>query len=106
MILLAIISKVEVIVSNGNFKKLELHRQGIYGFIQVFSSSELKALVIVSDQILSCVHPSVCPTFSTSSPDHWATFNQTWLKVSLGEGDSSFCYNEGPSPFSRGDTYI
>ena len=64
----------------------------------VFSSPELKAQVSFSDH-LSSVRPSVCPsvrlsvcklfTFSSSSPEPLGQFQQTWHKVSLGEGDSS-----------------
>ena len=36
--------------------------------------------------------------------NHWANFNQTWHKVSLGEGDSSFFKWRAP-PFSRVDNY-
>ena len=35
--------------------------------------------------------------------NHWANFNQTWHKASLGDGDSSFCSNKGSRPFPRGD---
>mgnify|MGYP003687930543 CR=1 FL=1 len=36
--------------------------------------------------------------------NHWANFNQTWRKVSLGEG-IQVCWNIRPSPFSRGNNY-
>ena len=36
--------------------------------------------------------------------NYWANFNQTWHKVSQGEGDSSL-FNEGPCPFPKGDNY-
>ena len=36
--------------------------------------------------------------------NHWANLNQTWHKVSLGEGIEVYS-NEGPCPFSRGDNY-
>ena len=59
----------------------------------MFSSPELKAQVSFSDQLSSVV----CPSFHLSVifshvylllQNHWATFNQNWHKVSLGEGDS------------------
>jgi hypothetical protein len=34
--------------------------------------------------------------------NHWAKFNQTWHKSSLGEG-IQFCSNEGGCPSPRGD---
>ena len=83
--------------------------------LHIFSSPELKAQVSFSDHLLSGVCLSLCLsvcklfTFSTSSPDHWANFNQTWHKASLGEGDLSLfkfqSLNKGPRPFPRGDNY-
>ena len=72
-----------------------------------FSSPEPKALVSSSDQKLSVVVIVVVVNFSYFHlllQNHWANFNQTWHKASLGEGNSSFS-NEGPCPFSRGDNY-
>ena len=67
-----------------------------------FSSPELKAQVSFSDHLSSVVclsvHPSVRPSvclsvnfshFHLLLQNDWANFNQTWHKVSLGEGDSS-----------------
>ena len=62
----------------------------------VFSSPELKAQVSFSDHLSSgvclSVRPSVCLSVNFSHfhlllQNHWANFNQTWHKVSLGEGD-------------------
>ena len=36
--------------------------------------------------------------------NHWANFNQTWQKASLGEEDSSWS-NKDPSFFPRGNNY-
>jgi hypothetical protein len=33
-----------------------------------------------------------------------AKFNQTWYKLSLGKGNSSFS-NKGPGPLQRGDNH-
>ena len=85
-------------------------------FWPFFSSPETKAQVSFSDQNLSvvcrrCCH---CPrcwhwyelfTFSSSSPNNWANFNQTWHKASLGEGDSIYFSYEGARLFPRGDNY-
>ena len=58
----------------------------------VFSSPELKAQVSFSDHLSSVVCPSVClckfSHFHLLLQNHWANFNQTWHKVSEGEGDS------------------
>ena len=67
-----------------------------------FSSPELKAQVSFSDHLSSVVCLSVClsvhlsvrPSVNFSHfhlllQNHWANFNQTWHKASLGEGDSS-----------------
>ena len=47
---------------------------------------------------------SVCKfsTFSSSSQNHWTSFNQTWHQESLGKVDSN-CTNEEPRTLSRGD---
>ena len=61
----------------------------------VFSSPELKAQVSYSDCPLSVVSLSVCLSvckllhFRLLLQNHWANFNQTWHKSSLGGGDSS-----------------
>ena len=59
----------------------------------VFSSPEQKAQVSFSDQNLSfvrcCCYCHKLFTLSSSSPDHWANFNQTCHNASLGEGNSS-----------------
>ena len=60
----------------------------------VFSSPELKAQVSFSDRLLSVVRPSVCSSVNFSHfhlllKNHWANFNQTWHKASLGDRDSS-----------------
>ena len=59
----------------------------------------------------SSVCPSVCPSvrlsvcnfshFHLLLQNHWANFNQTWHKASLGEGDSSLFKWRAP-PFSKG----
>ena len=54
--------------------------------------------------------PSVCPSVNFSYfrlllKNHWANFNQTLYKASLGEGDSSFFQMKGPALFPRGDNY-
>ena len=59
-----------------------------------FSSPELKAQVSFSDHLSSVVRLSVCLSVNLSHfhlllQNHWANFNQTWHKVSFGEGDSS-----------------
>ena len=70
-------------------------------YLVTFSSPELKAQVSFSDQNLSSVPRRCCcrklSTFSSSSPEPLGQNNQTWVKASLGEGDSR------PRPFSRGD---
>ena len=85
--------------------------QSKYNFIFI-SSPELKAQVSFSDH-LSSICLSVClsvrlsvnfSNFSSSSQNHWANFNQTWHKASLGRG-VQFCSKEGPRPFLRGDNY-
>ena len=58
-----------------------------------FSSPELKAQVSFSDH-QSSVCPSICLSVNFSHfqlllQKHWANFNQTWHKISPGEGDSS-----------------
>ena len=57
-----------------------------------FSSTEPKAQVSFSEQNLSVV-------LHLLLQNHWANFNQTWHKASLGEVYS----NGGPRPFPRGD---
>ena len=42
--------------------------------------------------------------FNLLFQNHWANFNQTWHKASLGEGDLSL-FKWGPHPFPRGDNY-
>ena len=44
-------------------------------------------------------------TFSLLLQNHWANFNQTWHKASLGPWVKKIqvCSNEGPHPFPRGD---
>ena len=57
-----------------------------------FSSPELKAQVSFSDHLSSVVCLFVCLSvhlFHILLQNHWANFNQTWHKASLGEGDSS-----------------
>ena len=61
----------------------------------VFSSPELKAQVSFSDHLSSVVCPSVRLSVNFSYfrlllQNHWANFNQTWHKASMGGGDSSF----------------
>ena len=53
------------------------------------SSSELKASVSFSDRLLPVVRPSSVCRFHLLK-DHWANFNQTWRKASLGEGYLKF----------------
>jgi hypothetical protein len=75
---------------------------------KIFSSPDLKAQVSYSDRLLSvvclsgrlsvclAVRPSVCLSvckllhFRLLLQNHWANFNQTRHKSSLGGGDSSF----------------
>ena len=72
---------------------LEQEKQNV-----VFSSPELKAQVSFSDHLSSVVCLSVCLSvrlsvnfshFHLLLQNHWANFNQTWHKASLGEGDAS-----------------
>ena len=73
--------------------------------IMIFSSPELKAQVSFSDHLSSILCLSVRPSIRLSIclsvrlsvnfshfhlllQNHWAKFNQTWDKASLGEGDS------------------
>ena len=91
------------------FLRLGFHFLGV--IIKVFfSSPELKAQVSFSDRLSSGVCPSVrlsvCPSvnfsyFQLLLKNHWTNFNQTWHKVSLGEGDSSLFKCRAP-PFSKG----
>jgi hypothetical protein len=76
--------------------------------INIFSSPELKAQVSYSDRRLSVVRLSVrlsvCKLlhFRLLLQNHWANFNQTWHKSSLGEG-FQVCSNEGDRLSPRGD---
>ena len=74
----------------------------------VFSSPELKAQVSFSDHLSSVVCPSVClckfSHFHLLLQNHWANFNQTWHKVSEGEGDSRL-FKWRPRPSKRGDNW-
>ena len=74
----------------------------------VFSSPELKAQVSFSDHLSSVVCPSVClckfSHFHLLLQNHWANFNQTWHKVSEGEGDSRL-FKWRPRPSQRGDNW-
>jgi hypothetical protein len=65
-------------------------------YFKVFSSPELKAQVSFSDGLLSGI-PSICKLlhFRLLLHNHWANFNQTWHKSSLGEGDSSLFKGRG-----------
>jgi hypothetical protein len=70
---------------------LELRKKSrIISFPHFFSSPELKAQVSYSDHPLSVVRLSVCKLlhFRLLLQNHWANFNQTWHKSSLGGGDS------------------
>ena len=65
---------------------------------KLFSSPELKAQVSFSDRLSSVVCLSVnFSYFRLLLQNHWANFNQTWHKASLGEGDSS--QMKGPALF-------
>ena len=60
----------------------------------IISSPELKAQVSFSDHLSSVVCLSVRLSVNFSHfhlllQNHWANFNQTWHKVSQGEGDSN-----------------
>ena len=60
----------------------------------VLSSPELKAHMSFSDHLSSVVCLSIRLSVNFSHfhlllQNHWANFNQTWHKASLGEGDSS-----------------
>ena len=64
-----------------------------------------------SDHMAFVVCPSVFRptvykffTFHLLLKNQWANFNQTSLKASFGDGDSSFL-NERSRPFSRGYIY-
>ena len=53
--------------------------------------AHLKAQVSFSDRLLSVVRLTICLShFHLLLQNHWANFNQTWHKASLGEGNSSF----------------
>ena len=80
----------------------------------LFSSPELKAQVSFSDRrssvVCLSVPPSVCPSvclsvnfsyFRLLLQNHWANFNQTWHKASLGREDSSLFKWRVP-PVSKG----
>ena len=84
----------------------------IYFLQWFFSSPELKAQVSFSYRLSSVVCPSVRSSvclsvnfsyFQLLLKNHWANFNQTWHKASLGKRDSSLLKNERPRPFPRGD---
>jgi hypothetical protein len=65
--------------------------------IKLLSSPELKAQVSFSDRLLS-VDLSVCKLLHFRLlQNHWANFNQTWHKLSLGGGFLNFS-NEGDCP--------
>ena len=79
-----------------------------------FSSPELKAQVSFSDRLPFVVCLSVRPSvrlfvrlsvnfsyFRLLLQNHWANFNQTWQKASLGGGDSSL-FKWKATPFSKG----
>ena len=71
--------------------------------IQDINSPELKAQVSFSDHNLSIVHCR-CRKFSDfllRLQNHWANFNQTWYKASLGKGDSNL-YKWRTTPLSKG----
>ena len=73
---------------------------------QLFSSPELKAQVSFSNQNLFVVVIVVGVVVNFSHfhlllQNHWANFNQTWHKASLGEGNSSLFKLRAP-PFSKG----
>ena len=95
---------------NNGFTFLELKNdQKIYVADSFSSSPELKAQVSFSDRLSSVVCLSVRLSVNFSHgplllQKHWANFNQTWHKASLGEVDSSF-FNEWPIAFPRGDNY-
>ena len=74
---------------------------------EYFSSPEPQAQVSFSDHNLSVVVVIAVVNFSHFHlllQNHWANFNQTWHKSSLGDEDLSFL-NEGSRPFPRGDNY-
>ena len=61
--------------------------------------------------LIACRPLFVCPSvhlsvyfyfFPLLLKNHWANFNQTWHKASLGKRDTSL-FNEEPFPFARGD---
>ena len=58
-----------------------------------------------SDQNVVVVVVGVVVNFSHFHllQNHWANFNQTWHKASLGEGNSSLM--KSPHPFPRGEIY-
>ena len=86
----------------------EIYVFKIYGLSPlIFSSPELKAQVSFSDHLSSIVCPSVrhlslnFSHFLLLLQNHWANFNQTWHKASLGRGDSSL-FRWRVKPFSKG----
>ena len=71
----------------------------------IFRTPELKAGVRFSDRRLSVIrsHARLSVNFSQFYllQNHWANFNQSWRKASLGEWDLRFFFSyEGPEPFS------
>jgi hypothetical protein len=60
--------------------------------------------------LIACCPSSICLSvrkllhFRLLLQNHWANFNQTWHKSSLGEGILN-CSNEGDCPSPRGDNH-
>jgi hypothetical protein len=71
---------------------LKIYMYHFTKYLTVFSSPELKAQVSYSDRPVS-----VCKLlhFRLLLQNHWANFNQTWHKSSLGEGHSSLFKRRG-----------
>ena len=57
-----------------------------------FSVQNLSVVVVVVSVVVNFLH------FHLLFQNHWANFNQTWHKASLGEGDSSLLKWRAPHP--------
>jgi hypothetical protein len=73
--------------------KLHMH---MYMYLAFISSPEMKAQVSFSDHTCPSVRPTVWRLCAgllhfRLLQNHWANFNQSWLKSSLGKDDSEWC---------------
>ena len=78
-------------------------------FVSEFHVVWISHKLIIGFVCLSNVCSSVCPSVNCSHfhlllQNPWANFNQTWHKVSLGEGIQVYS-NERPCPSKRGDNW-